>query len=154
MIITGSGEIKSTEGTTQGDPPAMAMYALAITPLIQQMRTRSPDTNQVCFADDATSAGTCTQLRAWWKNLSSIGPIFRYYPNGSKTHLVVKEDFEERARQSFRDTDIQISIHEKCHLGAALGSRTFTEEYVHDKVQGIEVGLYKDGSMRYLAYQK
>ena len=116
MIITGSGEIESMEGTTQGDPPAMAMYALAITPLIQQMRTRSPDTNQVWFADDATCAGTCTQLRAWWKNLFSIGPTFGYYPNGSKTHLVVKEDYEERARQ--------------------FSSRTFTEEYVYDKVQG------------------
>ena len=51
------------------------------------------------------------------------------------THLVVKEEYEERARQLFRDTNTQISIHRKCHLGAALGSRTFTKECVHDKVQ-------------------
>ena len=136
MVITGSGEIESTEGTTQGDPLAMAMYALAITPLIQQLRTRNPEASQVWFADDATCAGTCTQLRAWWENLSLSGPTFGYHPNGSKTHLVVKEEHEERARQIFRDTDIQISIHGKRHLGAALGSRTFTEEYVRDKVQG------------------
>jgi len=32
LFITGEGEIASTEGITQGDPLAMAMCALAVTP--------------------------------------------------------------------------------------------------------------------------
>ena len=65
-----------------------------------------------------------------------LGPTFGYYPNGSKTYLVVKPEHEETARQLFTDTDVNISIEGKRHLGAALGSRTFTEEYVTNKVQG------------------
>ena len=74
-------------------------------------------------------------MKEWWDNLSILGPTFGYYPNGSKTHLVVKEEYEEIAKQLFDDTDVHISIQGTRHLGAAIGSKTFTEEYVSNKVQ-------------------
>ena len=48
--------ILSKEGTTQGDPLAMAMYAIATVPLIHQLDASS-SVRQVWFADDAQQLG-------------------------------------------------------------------------------------------------
>ena len=135
MIIPGNGEISSSEGTTQGDPLAMAMYALAISPLIDHLRSWCPNVQQVWFADDATGAASCSNLRSWWDTLSSRGPAFGYHPNASKTYLVVKQEHETSARQLFADTEVHITLQGKRHLGAAIGSKSFTEEYVRNKVE-------------------
>ena len=37
MFVSGGGEVLSSEGTTQGDPLGMAIYALAVIPLIQDL---------------------------------------------------------------------------------------------------------------------
>ena len=65
LFVTGEGELASTEGITQGDPLAMAMYALAVTPLINSLRYHQPDVSQAWFADDATAAGQLTPLLQW-----------------------------------------------------------------------------------------
>ena len=128
--------IASTEGATHEDPMAMAMYAIAITPLIDQLSSHSPDVHQVWYVYDATSTSTCEfeSLRKWWDDLFEIGPMFGYNPNGSKTYIVVKEDHEDRATQLFADTDVHVTTNGKRHHGAAVGSKTFTEEYVSVKV--------------------
>ena len=104
MIIPGDGEIMSTEGTTQSDPLAMAMYALAITPLIHKLKTACPCVQQVWFADDATGAFSCRNFNTWWCKLSSCGPPLGSYPNASKTYLVVKGEHVSSARELFAGT--------------------------------------------------
>ena len=113
----------------------MAMYALAITTLIHQLGSSCPCVQQVWFADDATDASTCSNLKSWWNNLSSCGPAFGYHPNASKTYLLVKQEQETNAKELFADTDVHITIQGKQHLSAAISSRIFTEEYVCNKVQ-------------------
>ena len=51
----------SQEGTTQGCPLAMAMYAIALSPLINDLHGVC---NHVWYADDATGCGTFAQMRA------------------------------------------------------------------------------------------
>jgi len=53
----GKSEIPSCEDTTQGDPLAMAMYALAVVPLIRRLRVAVPSVQQVWFSDVATAVG-------------------------------------------------------------------------------------------------
>jgi len=74
LFVTGEGELSSTEGTTQGDPLAMVMYALAVTPLIQALHHCQPEISQVWYANDATAAGRLQSLSQWWKHITHLGP--------------------------------------------------------------------------------
>jgi hypothetical protein len=49
--------LASEEGTTQGDPLAMPMYALAVVPLIRQLKSKVSDTVQVWYENDTAAAG-------------------------------------------------------------------------------------------------
>ena len=70
--MPGGGEILSTECTTQGDPLAMAMYAIAVT---RHLRSFCPTVQQVWYADDAAGAGSCDNLKMWFDELNRIGPF-------------------------------------------------------------------------------
>ena len=123
----------SQEGTTQGDPLAMAMYAVATVPLIEKLQ--NTNTKQVWYADDATAGGTLLHLKAWWTMLSSSGPSYGYFVNPGKTWLIVKPQHEHDAKELFSGTGIGITSEGKRHLGAALGNRSFLESYINNKVK-------------------
>ena len=122
----------SQEGTTQGDPLAMAMYAIAITPLIQRLEDHG--VKQAWYADDATAGGALKQLKQWWEGIAELGPDFGYFPNATKTYLVVKEEHLEEAKQLFQETGVSITADGKRHLGAAIGTPHFAAGYVQQKV--------------------
>ena len=124
--------ILSQEGTTQGDPLAMAMYAVAITPLINMIQNN--DTTQVWYADDATAGGSLLGLRRWWDTLLDKGPSFGYFPNPKKTCLVVKEGAIDAASEIFRGTGVSLVKEGKRHLGGAIGTHTFMKKYAEDKI--------------------
>ena len=75
--------IMSVEGTTQGDPLAMAMYALGTIPLIRV--AAESDAVQSWYADDANAAGKIPRLRAWSDIIDWRGPEFGYHLNAAKS---------------------------------------------------------------------
>ena len=48
---------------------------------------------------------------------------------------MTKADTEETARSIFEETAVNITTEGRKHLGAALGSRSYLEQYVNDKVE-------------------
>ncbi|XP_062507224.1 uncharacterized protein LOC134183654, partial [Corticium candelabrum] len=132
LFVIGGDIIASLEGTTQGDPLAMSMYALGILPLINRIAGLC---KQVWFADDATGSGKLKNVRQWWSAIVEHGPTFGYHPNATKTWLIVKENLMEEGRKVFCDTSVNITNSGKRHLGAALGDTSFVNEYVGCKVQ-------------------
>ena len=83
LFVTGGKEIVSAEGTRQGDPLAMGLYALSIQPLITSLQAAS-SVKQCWFADDASGSGSITEIKTWWVVLSTLGPDFSYFPNDRK----------------------------------------------------------------------
>jgi len=79
-------------------------------------------------------AGSCSKLRLFWDHLSDLGKVYGYYPNSSKTHLIVKEQFLQKANEVFAGTGINVTTNGQRHLGAAIGKRSSVEEYVKMKV--------------------
>ena len=68
LFIFGGSELKSEEGTTQGDPIAMTVYALATIPLllmVLEITAQFPDNSvkMVGYADDFTAGGTVTSIK-------------------------------------------------------------------------------------------
>ena len=122
----------SREGTTQGDPLAMVMYAIATVPLIHRLQH---EVIQVWYADDATAGGKLTNLRSWWDQLVQCGHEYGYHANANTTWLVVKEEHLTQAKELFADSGVQITADGRRHLGATLGTRSFADTYVSRKVQ-------------------
>ena len=123
--------ILSKEGTTQGDPLAMAMYAIGTQPLIHKLDGIA---KRVWYADDSAAGSSLVRLRRWWDLLVEIGPLYGYFPNSSKTHILAKPHHVDNAKEVFRGTGIVISTEGERYLGGALGTPSFVRQYVERKV--------------------
>ena len=70
-MFVDSSTLFSEEGTTQGDPLAMPMYAMATIPLINHLGNVE-DLKQVWYADDASAVGSLHSTRQWWDQIITM----------------------------------------------------------------------------------
>lgn len=123
--------ILSREGTTQGDPLAMLMYAVGILPLIKELK--NTDWIQNWYADDSSCFGKMEKIKKWLILLMEKGPKWGYYPEPSKSVLIVKHGMETEARMLFQQFNIDV-VHSHSYLGGMIGSNNAKSNFVQEKV--------------------
>ena len=138
MSINSDDVVYSEEGTTQGDTSAMAMYACGLMPLVwslEESEVKDIETKikQVYYADDAASAGKLNGIAEWWEQLKEQGPAYGYFPKPSKSWLIVKPKYYEKAKQLFPDVNITDKGHR--YLGSYIGCESGLEEFVRGEME-------------------
>ncbi|KAA0161431.1 hypothetical protein FNF28_05064 [Cafeteria roenbergensis] len=127
LFATDEGEVfelKSNRGVRQGDPAAGALFAIAVHPLVDEVRRAFPDVLILQMADDTTlvgprrSAFKAAQMLA--ERLSTVGLRM----NADKTQVLCKRGQLERTKARIRremkrsrdDPGSPPSVLEGCHL--------------------------------------
>ena len=63
------------------------------------------------------------------------GPVYGYYPNGTKTYLLVKHEAAETAKEVFKGTGVRITTEGNKYLGGAIGTTSFLKQFMERKIQ-------------------
>ena len=122
----------STEGTTQGDPLAMAMYGIGIIPLIELLQ--KPNVTQKWYADDGSAAGDLKSLRALLDNLDVRGNAFEYNVKPSKCQLIERENCHESAIKVIEGTNITM-VDDFRVLGLVIGTPSACDKYIKSEIE-------------------
>jgi hypothetical protein len=148
LRMADGSKLMSEEGTTQGCPLGMAMYAVASIPLIRAVATEG--VRQIWYADDSAGGGKVAQLKQWMAALQREGPSRGYHVKMSKTVALVKPGFEDEFRRVFgtlAETDsgglkVVVALETESggiklgqrYLGVGIGSEAFRRAYVKTKI--------------------
>ena len=132
----GSGHfLHSKEGVTQGDPLAMIAYGIGVLPLIRVLRRDHLQFTQPWYADDAGAGGKFEAVMAHFRDLQLKGPARGYFPEPTKSILVVSEHNVPRATEYFRGMGMKIVTGSR-YLGGFVGERGTERKWVKTKVEG------------------
>ncbi|KAG0730585.1 hypothetical protein GWK47_027926 [Chionoecetes opilio] len=112
----------------------MAMYAIGLSVLQEEISYEKTQVKQVAYADDLTGAGKISELRKWWDFVKKNGPTIGYTTNATKSILIVKPEHYEIGMRLFRDSGVTVTKNGQRHLGAVVGTPEFKQKYVEEKV--------------------
>ena len=70
----------------------------------------------------------------WWNKPVQNDPVYGYFLNASKLWLIVNDAKLSEAHTVFQGSGIPITSKGKRYLGAAIGSESFVNSYVSEKL--------------------
>jgi hypothetical protein len=126
--------VLSEEGVTQGDPLAMVMCGVGLLPLIRILKKAVPDLFQPWHADDAGAGGRFQKIRLYFEKLQVHGPPRGYYPEPSKSVIIVEEQNKKKAETCFKDFGFKVVTGSR-YLGGFIGEKADQREWVEKKAQ-------------------
>ena len=100
--------LHSKEGVNQVDPLAMIAYGIGVLPLIKELRNAHPQVTQPWYADDAGAGGTFQQILEHFRDLQARGTAHGYYPEPTKSILVVSPGNVAWTEEHFRGLGIRV----------------------------------------------
>ena len=73
-------------------------------------------------------------MKYWWQQLCRLSPKFAFFPEATKSWVIVKVSAEDNVKEIFGGSGVQKPTDGKRHLGASLGSNKYKNEYILSKV--------------------
>ncbi|WP_288993061.1 hypothetical protein, partial [uncultured Marinobacter sp.] len=130
----GSGTfIHSKEGVTQGDPLSMFAYGVGLLPLIRALKESFPAMDQTWYADDAGAGGKFDAIKQHFAKLQEIGQHYGYYPEPTKSILIVSHENLPAATAAFKDLEFTITTGNR-YLGGFIGEKDTRDRWIQGKV--------------------
>ena len=127
--------LHSKEGVTQGEPLTMIAHVIGVLPLIRELRGAHPQVTQPCYADDAVAGGKFHQIFEHFWDLQAQGPAQFYYPEPTKSILVVIPVNLARSEEHFRGLEIWL-VTGHWYLGGYIGNREAEGSWLEAKRKG------------------
>jgi hypothetical protein len=115
----------------------MVAYGLGILPMICQLKKEFPDVNQPWYADDAGAGGKFDAIRRHFTRLQEIGPNYGYFPEPSKSIIVVASHNLEKAKHEFKDLGFKVVTGTR-YLGGFIGENEAFNEWIETKTENWE----------------
>ena len=85
------------------------------------------------YADDSSCVGELSSVKRWFDRLLIDGPTYGYFPEPSKTVLVVRSSDLERANDLFHDLGVSVVTGSQ-FLGGFVGEQSLAADFVSNKV--------------------
>jgi hypothetical protein len=117
----------------------MVGYGLLLLPLIWKMQVEFPEVASPWYVDDAMAAGKLGDVMRYFKRLEVVGKPYGYYPEETKSILVVPVKDTEVATEFKRVSKAAVVISNgHRYLGGFVGDKDLVRAWVVDQVEAWE----------------